>query len=78
VIKQKKLSYTWRYENYEGNSLVSFELFAEGDKTKLKLTHKGIETFANNGNDFKKESFAEGWNYIVGKSLPAYLEKTNN
>src|ERR1700738_4962904 len=30
VIAGKKLSYTWRYEGYEGDSLVTFELFAEG------------------------------------------------
>ena len=30
AIPGKKLSYTWRYEGYEGNSEVSFELFALG------------------------------------------------
>src|SRR5947208_15224637 len=44
VISQKKLAYTWRYANVEGNSLVTFELFAEGNKTRLKLTHEGIHT----------------------------------
>src|ERR1700753_3389759 len=29
VVPQKKLSYTWRYEGHEGDSLVTFELFAE-------------------------------------------------
>ena len=39
AIVNKKLSYTWRYDGYEGNSLVSFELFSEGDKTKLNPPH---------------------------------------
>src|SRR6266581_1502955 len=45
VLPQKKLAYTWRYAGQEGDSLVTFELFADGDKTRVKLTHKGLETF---------------------------------
>src|SRR5438128_9830941 len=45
VIPQKKLAYTWRYKGEQGDSLVTLELFAEGDKTRLKLTHAGLETF---------------------------------
>src|SRR5207253_2026623 len=48
VVPQKKLTYSWRYEGYEGNSFVTFELFPEGDKTRLKLTHAGLETFPAN------------------------------
>src|SRR4030095_12968084 len=39
VIPQKKIAYTWRYKGEPGNSLVTFELFPEGNKTRLKLTH---------------------------------------
>src|SRR3979411_1122113 len=42
VIPQKKLAYTWRYKGYEGNSLVTIELFAEGGKTRRKPTHRGL------------------------------------
>src|SRR5438105_308798 len=45
VINNRKLSYSWRYDGYDGNSLVTFELFEEGNKTRLKLTHEGLETF---------------------------------
>lgn len=74
VVPKKKLSYSWRYDGYPGNSLVSFELFDEGKKTKLKLTHEGLETFASAGPDFARESFAKGWTHIVGKSLKGFLE----
>src|SRR5437879_11121107 len=37
VIPQKKIAYTWRYKGHEGDSLVTFELFADGDETRLKL-----------------------------------------
>ena len=71
----KKLSYTWSYEGYEGNSLVTFELFAEGNKTRLKLTHHGLETFPASNPDFAKTNFVEGWTHIIGSSLNNYLKK---
>lgn len=73
VVPNEKLTYSWRYDGYEGNSFVTFELFPEGEKTKLKLSHTGLETFPANP-DFAKENFAAGWNHIIGKSLPEYLE----
>lgn len=75
VVPMKKLSYTWRYEGIPGNSLVEFELSPEGDKTKIKLTHTGLETFVTDNPDFAKSSFVEGWTHIIGKSLTEYLEK---
>ncbi len=77
VIVGKKLSYSWRYENLEGLSHVTFELFEEGDKTRIKLTHEGLETFPVNNPDFAKESFAGGWGYLIGKSLPEFVEKAS-
>lgn len=74
VIPGKKLGYTWRYDGYEGNSEVTFELFPEGDGTRLKLTHAGLETFPENP-DFAKKNFEEGWTHIAGISLKEYLEK---
>ena len=71
---KKKLKYSWQYRDYEGLSFVTFELFAEGDKTRLKLTHEGLETFPAI-KDFARESFEGGWNYIIGKSLKEYMEK---
>ncbi len=32
VVSGKKLDYSWRYDGYPGNSIVSFELFEEGKK----------------------------------------------
>ena len=75
VIAEKKLSYSWAYEGYPGNSEVTFELFPEGDKTRLRLTHAGLETFPQDNSDFARESFTEGWTYITGTSLKEYLEK---
>ena len=75
VIPGKKLTYSWRYEGYAGNSFVTFELFHKGDKTLLKLTHAGIETFPNDNADFDITNFVAGWDHIINKSLENYLEK---
>jgi uncharacterized protein YndB with AHSA1/START domain len=75
VVRNKKLSYSWRYEGYTGISLLTFELSPEGEKTNLKLTHEGLETFPQNLPDFARKNFVAGWNYIIDKSIQEYLEK---
>src|SRR6202165_4530485 len=73
VIPQKKLAYTWRYKGHEGDSLVTFELFADGDKTRLKLTHEGLETFPKTPS-FARKNFEAGWTAIIGSELKQFLE----
>ncbi len=75
VESEKKLTYSWRYDGYEGISYVTFELFEENEKTRLRLTHEGLETFPASNLDLAKENFSEGWNHIIGISLKEYLEK---
>ena len=74
VINGRKLTHSWTYDGYPGESFVTFELFDEGDKTRLKLTHAGLETFPATP-DFKRENFQMGWTDIIGRSLKEYLEK---
>jgi len=78
VVPPKKLTYSWRYDGYAGNSFVTFELFEQEDKTLLRLTHEGIETFPQDTSDFAKENFAEGWNQSINISLKEYLESDHN
>jgi uncharacterized protein YndB with AHSA1/START domain len=76
IIPQRKLAYTWRYKGERGDSLVTFELFAEGEKTRLKLTHTGIETFPKTP-AYARKNFEAGWtgiateleNFLEGKNL---------
>jgi len=75
VIPYKKLKHSWSYIGYEGMSYVTWELFDEGEITRVKLTHEGLETFPQNNPDFAKESFTQGWTYITGTSLKEFLEK---
>ncbi|MBS1565867.1 MAG: SRPBCC domain-containing protein [Bacteroidetes bacterium] len=69
----KKLSYTWTYKGYPGASEVTFELFPEGDKTRVKLTHTGLETFPDIA-EFKRSNFEMGWTQIIGTMLKEYVE----
>jgi uncharacterized protein YndB with AHSA1/START domain len=74
VIPNKKLQHTWSYKGIEGSSRVTFELFEEGNKTRLKFTHEGLETFPKHNPDFAKESFKGGWTELLTVLLKKYLE----
>jgi uncharacterized protein YndB with AHSA1/START domain len=75
AIPQKKLAYTWRYQGYEGDSLVTFELLAEGEQTRLKLTHEGLETFPKLPS-FARKNFEAGWTSITS-DLQQFLEQNS-
>ena len=75
-VPNQKLAYSWRYDGYPGDSLVTFELFAEGEKTRVKLTHSGLESFAEANNpDLDAKNFEMGWTEILGTSLADFIEK---
>ena len=74
VDEGKKLKHSQRYDGYEGDSYVTWELFSEGEKTNIKLTHEGVETFPSDTKDFARENFVMGWTEIVGNLLPKFLK----
>jgi uncharacterized protein YndB with AHSA1/START domain len=77
VVTEKKLSYTWTYEGFNSDSVVTFELFEAGGntQTRVRLTHQGVENFPTKDPNFKRESFDSGWSQIIGKSLKEYAER---
>jgi uncharacterized protein YndB with AHSA1/START domain len=75
VIEHKKLSHTWRYDGYPGESEVTWELFPEGNNTRVVLTHKGLHTFPQDNPAFARGNFEMGWTQILGTNLKNYLEK---
>lgn len=74
VIPNKKIAYSWRYEGYPGNTLVSFELSGTDTGTRLKLTHEGLESFPSDVPDLARENFVQGWTWIIGTSLKNFIE----
>ena len=75
VIPEKKIAYTWRYKSEPGDSLVTIELFAEGDNTRLKLTHTGIESFPKTP-AYARKNFEQGWTAIIGTELKQFVEQS--
>ena len=75
VVPQKKLAFTWRYKGHEGDSLVTFVLASSGKKTKLTLTHEGLETFPKTP-QFVRKNFEGGWNFI-SSALQDYVENAD-
>jgi len=73
VIPEKKIAYTWRYKGEPGDSLVTFELSPEDEKTRLKLTHTGTETFPKTP-AYARKNFEAGWTAIVGSELKQFVE----
>jgi uncharacterized protein YndB with AHSA1/START domain len=73
IIPNKKFAHTWRYEGFDGDTTVIWELFAEGAFTRVKLTHSGLETLPPL-RSFARECFAEGWTGLVGESLKNFVE----
>ena len=77
VVPEKKLVHTWIFVGYEGVSVLSFELFSLEEKTKLILTHAGIENFAEDNPDFARANFEAGWMHIINTSLNDFMNNHN-
>ena len=74
VIPENKIAYTWRYKGESGDSLVIIQLSPEGEKTRLKLTHSGIETFPKT-QAYARKNFEAGWTSIIGTELKQFVEQ---
>jgi uncharacterized protein YndB with AHSA1/START domain len=77
VIPEEKIAYTWRYKGDPGDSLVTFELFGAGEKTRMKVTHSGIETFPKTP-AYARENFEKGWTQLIGSELKQFVESKSN
>ena len=75
VVKEKKLSHTWKYESDPAVTLVSFELIPAGAGTLVKLTHTGVDNFDKSNPDLARKNFVAGWTEIIGSNLKAFAEK---
>lgn len=74
VIPNHKVEYRWRYANYPGEGHVAFELSEADNKTVLKLTATGMDSFPQNIPEFKRESCQAGWHYFIKQRLKAFFE----
>lgn len=70
VVPLKKIAYNWKFDDYQGDSFVTFELSGQDDTTKLTLTVIVAEDFP----EFKRESCIGSWDYFIKQRLKEYLE----
>ena len=73
AVPQKKIAYTWSYDGHEGESVVTFALSAGGEKTRLRLTHEGLETLPDRP-ELARANFEAGWTSISA-DLQQYVER---
>jgi len=71
----EKLVYTWRFEGYDGDSYVTFELSPEGEATRLQVTATVTEDFSDDIPEFQRESAEGGWKYFIHERLKEFLER---
>src|SRR5688572_23242893 len=72
IIKERKMKWLWSYEGIPGDTLVTFELFPEGDRTRLKLTHEGLEKLPQDEN-YARSNFEAGWNDLIGSLIKKHV-----
>lgn len=74
VILNKKIAYTWKYEDIEGESLSVFNIEEYESKTVLTISCFGLESFPNTIPEFTRESCLAGWTYFTER-LKNYLKE---
>ena len=74
IIPYTKIAYSWQYKEYQGESVAIFELFQRDNKTLLRVTCEGLESFPQDIPEFSRESCQGGWAYFLNR-LHLYLNK---
>jgi len=73
MIPSKEISYSWRYQEYEGDGHVKFEIIEKNAATQLTVINSGLETFPQHIPAFSRESCEAGWKYLLDMRLREYL-----
>lgn len=74
VQPYEKLSYSWSYDDFPAETLVTFELKGMGDQTELRLTHQGLENIPQENTDVSVQNHIDGWDFIISSSFKQYIE----
>lgn len=71
----RKLVHSWSYDDYPHETIVTFELFPQGNQTKLRLTHEGLDKMPSQYPvEVSAKNHQEGWNHIIGMQLKQFVE----
>lgn len=75
VEANKKIKYSWGYQEYNGEAFVTFELIQMNGQTLLRLTNEGLETFPQEIPEFSRASCIGGWEFFIQGNLKDYLSQ---
>jgi uncharacterized protein YndB with AHSA1/START domain len=75
IIPEALLQHTWTHpQQSKGSSTLTWNIESiSSNKTKVTLTHIGLDSFADAGAAFAPENFEMGWNALVKTNLRNYL-----
>jgi uncharacterized protein YndB with AHSA1/START domain len=74
IVPLTILQHTWTYPDFsQGETLLTWYLEPVAEGTRVTLTHEGIETILDGGDDFKFDNFRAGWTEILDVMLKNYL-----
>lgn len=74
VEENQLFQHTWLHpEQSKGSSIVTWKIEEVEGKTKVTLTHEGVESFADVGTNFTLANYEMGWNALVKTNLRNYL-----
>jgi uncharacterized protein YndB with AHSA1/START domain len=73
IIPEQKLGLDWYIEGDAGITQVTYELKADGEMTKVKLTHAGFDKYADG--EANRNDYNGGWEHVLNTLLKEYVEK---
>ena len=74
AVPNRKLTYSWRFQEYPGDSDAVWELFEENGGTRLRLTIVVHEDFPDeDAPELRRDSCVAGWEYFINGRLKEYL-----
>jgi uncharacterized protein YndB with AHSA1/START domain len=76
VEQLRTLTYSWRYEGYGGDSVVTWSLTPERSGTRLRVIHEGVETVPPEVPDLWRQNFVKGWNSILSCTRMDFLSRS--
>ena len=75
VVPGKRIAADWKFYRFSGVSLATVELFPERARTRLRVTHEGIDSHPQDNPDFSRGSFLGGWNKLINERLNDHLQR---
>ncbi len=68
------IAYTWRYQEYAGDSIARFSLAEDKEGTLVSFEAIFLEDFPSDIPEFKRESCETGWKYFLNDRLKKFVE----